>query len=189
MGHNEVPAALDAWEACWAPYDESTYGAVLAALDAEDVVLDIGAGDLRLARRLAQRCRFVFAVEQNPALLPAGRLPTNLQVITADAREMPFPKTITTAVLLMRHCRHFDLYWRQLMATSCRRLITNARWRTGLEIINLRRPRLSYDQHHQGWYGCHCGAAGFRPGPADRLSDEMLSRVVEVVACPRCAYG
>jgi glycerol kinase len=44
---------LDCWEQLWAPYDESTYQAVLAAIGPEDILLEIGAGDLRLAIRAA----------------------------------------------------------------------------------------------------------------------------------------
>ncbi len=57
MPQSLVPGTLrdlDPWEARWAPYDEATYAAVLAAIRPDDVVLDIGAGDLRLARRMAQ---------------------------------------------------------------------------------------------------------------------------------------
>ncbi len=52
----EPPSSEAAWEAMWAPYDEATYGAALAQIAADDVVLDIGAGDLRLARRAARIC-------------------------------------------------------------------------------------------------------------------------------------
>ena len=47
------PDPLDPWERMWAPYDEATYAAVLAAVGPDDILLEIGAGDLRLARRLA----------------------------------------------------------------------------------------------------------------------------------------
>ena len=39
------------WEALWSPYDQSTYHAVLEMIQSTDVVIDIGAGDLRLARQ------------------------------------------------------------------------------------------------------------------------------------------
>ena len=44
-----------AWEAQWAPYDDDTYARALDFVPPGAVVLDIGAGDLRLARRLAKR--------------------------------------------------------------------------------------------------------------------------------------
>ena len=37
------------WERRWAPYDELTYQEVLAQVRPDDLVLEIGAGDLRLA--------------------------------------------------------------------------------------------------------------------------------------------
>jgi hypothetical protein len=61
----------------------------------------------------------------------------NLVVIHGDARYVAFPNGITTAVLLMRHCTHFDLYVKKLQAVGCRTLITNARWRSGVEVIDL----------------------------------------------------
>jgi hypothetical protein len=50
------------WEAMWSPYDESTYRQVLSHVGPEDVVVDIGAGDLRLDRRLARISARVFCV-------------------------------------------------------------------------------------------------------------------------------
>jgi len=48
------------WEALWAPYDGPTYRDVLSRLQSNDVVLEIGAGDLRLARQIAQVAKKVF---------------------------------------------------------------------------------------------------------------------------------
>ena len=62
---------LNDWEARWAPYDEPTYQTVLQAIRPDDLVLDIGAGDLRLACRMAAVCRGVIAIERQPALLRA----------------------------------------------------------------------------------------------------------------------
>jgi SAM-dependent methyltransferase len=113
------------WEGMWAAYDDDTYAAALSFVPPESVVLDIGAGDLRFARRLAARSRWVYAVERRPELLGGGA-PDNMQVVCADARDWPFPSGLDVAVLLMRHCAHFDLYRRKLVAVGCRRLITNA---------------------------------------------------------------
>ena len=107
---------LDDWEARWAPYDEPTYQAVLQAIQPDDLVLDIGAGDLRLACRMAAICRGVIAIERQPALLRAqaaspGRIhPDNLTVLVGDARQLEFPQGITAGVLLMRHCTHYQYY-------------------------------------------------------------------------------
>ncbi len=68
------------WEAMFAPYDPQTYQAVLAQLGPEDVILDIGAGDLRLSRRMAQIARKVYAVEINAGLLDQAQAPSRKTV-------------------------------------------------------------------------------------------------------------
>ena len=80
------PGPLEEWEALWAPYDEATYAPALAAIEPSDVVLDIGAGDLRLTRRIAERAKQVIAWEIQPALVNAAvrPLPPNLAAIVAD---------------------------------------------------------------------------------------------------------
>ena len=178
------------WEALWAPYDESTYQAVLSTISPQDTLLDIGAGDLRLARRMAEIARQVYAIEiQKPVLQKAGsadNLPENLNVIHADACSIAFPNGITTAILLMRHCTHLYLYVKKLLATGCERLITNARWGTGVEVIDLAALRQPYDDLEIGWYACLCGAVGFKTGLPEQLSLEWIDHVTEVSNCPRC---
>src|SRR5512137_989487 len=130
-----VMKPLERWEALWAPYDEPTYQLVLDYVRPYDVVLDIGAGDLRLTRRVAAVARRVYAIERDPAVLTrsdrrAACWPANLIVICADALATAFPPDVTTALLLMRHCtrEHFAAYRQRLSALPrCRRLITNAR--------------------------------------------------------------
>jgi len=197
-------AAGDAsWEFLWAPYDEATYERALSYVPAGAAVLDIGAGDLRFARQLATRARIVYAIERQPALLPVTPspllprspaplpqdetcLPPTLIILCGDARVLPFPAGIDTAVLLMRHCAHFGLYREKLEAVGCRRLITNARWRMGVECIDLtRRPR-PYAELALGWYACRCGATGFRPGPPEALDERLAEVVHEVETCPEC---
>lgn len=178
------------WEALWAPYDESTYQAVLSTISPQDTLLDIGAGDLRLARRMAEIARQVYAIEIQILVLEQAKdlhcLPNNLQVIHADARSIAFPNGITTAVLLMRHCTHFYLYVQKLLATGCERLITNARWGTGVEVIDLSALWQPYDDLEIGWYACLCGAVGFKTGLPEQLSPEWIDHVTEVSNCPRC---
>jgi hypothetical protein len=133
-----VGGRLDDWEARWAPYDEPTYQTALSFVQSGDIVLDIGAGDLRLARRLAGLTQRVYTIERQPGLLSnQSPLPDNLTVLCADARFVAWPKGITLAVLLMRHCTYVGLYVARLRATGCRRLITNARWGMDVELMDL----------------------------------------------------
>jgi hypothetical protein len=156
---------------------------------AGSTVLDIGAGDLRLARQLARRAEYVIAVEIQPDLGAGESLPDNLEVIRADARTWPFPAGLDAAVLLMRHCRHVGLYIDKLTAAGCRWLITNARWGLGVERIDLRAPRAPFATVSLGWYGCRCGGTGFVPGLPGELTDRLLDTVREVDHCPECSHG
>jgi hypothetical protein len=195
--------ALIDWEAAWAAYDEDTYRFVIDHVGPEDVVLDIGAGDLRLARRLAAAARKVYALERSAAVLAqahrsalcpvVGQVaswPNNLIVVCADAVSWQFPSDVSVAVLLMRHCRsvHFAGYLARLRGVGCRRLITNARWKMGVEVIDLQSAE-AYDPDRVGWYACACGSIGFTPGDLDRITDQVLDQVAEVVACPNCGAG
>lgn len=183
-----IPAAAYEWERLWAPYDEPTYGEILSAVLPEDVVLEIGAGDLRLSRRLAGVAREVIAWEIQGDILQraAPNLPPNLTVWQVDARQAPVPPGVSTAVLLMRHCQHFQLYVHKLRASGCKRLITNARWGLGIEVLNLRLPRLLYNALPMGWFACWCGHTGFKVGAAEFLTRELETAVFEVIDCPNC---
>ncbi len=185
-GQEETGDNLDCWEACWAPYDEATYTAALSYIKPDDVVLDIGAGDLRLARRMAQITRRVYALEMQPDLLKGGlEGPENLLVICADARQVPWPAGITVGVLLMRHCTHLKLYVNRLRAVGCRRLITNARWRMGIELMDLKH-HLDWEKVQFGRYACICGQTGFIPGPLEKFTEACLEQVLDVEYCPAC---
>ena len=182
----EIP--VEAWEWMWAPYDAHTYDLVSEQIKENDIVLEIGAGDLRLSRQLAVQTKWVYALEVNETLLERSScaLPANLDVITGDARVVPFPDNITTAVLLMRHCTHFSLYFEKLRAGACHRLITNARWGINVETINLKAPRQPYRTLDMGWYACRCGNRGFKPGPPRALTEAVAGQVWEVDSCPLC---
>ncbi|RLC66547.1 MAG: rRNA adenine methyltransferase [Chloroflexi bacterium] len=182
---------LTGWEGWFSPYPLETYEAVLTHVAPRDVVLEIGAGDLRLALRMAQRAARVYAVEVNPVVVGSAletiglHMPRHLNVVCANALDFSFPPGITVAVLLMRHCRHFGTYFDRLQAVGCRRLLTNARWKSGLEVIDLQAPRLPLEQviqTYDGWYACRCGAVGY-VGLGDRAGDPPL----EVSACPDCS--
>ena len=183
-----APSSQTNWETLWAPYDQPTYDLVLAQLDAADIVLDIGAGDLRLARAMASLVRHVYAIEINPALNARSRrsLPANLTLLEGDALRLAFPQVLTCGVLLMRHCTHFREYFDKLKQASAKRLLTNARWRMGVEVVDLTAPRLPYEQIPYGWYACCCGATGFKAGPAEALTGETIPTSHEICTCPTC---
>jgi hypothetical protein len=98
---------------------------------------------------------------------------------------MPWPKGVTLGVLLMRHCTHFGLYVARLRKVGCRRLITNARWRMAVELVDLG-PRLAWNEADFGWYACTCGQIGFVPGPVELLTPDRMEQVAEVEECPTC---
>lgn len=178
---------LDDWEGWYSPYEEEIYQAVLDRIDGEDVVLDIGAGDLRLALCMAQRAQHVYALEVNPVVVGAAlsvvgfQLPRNLHVVCANAQDAAFPRGITVAVLLMRHCRHFGHYVERLQAAGCRRLLTNARWKDGVEMIDLQVPPLPLESVEEGWYACRCGSVGYVGSGAGGEKSPL-----EVGTCPMC---
>lgn len=174
-----------------APYDQPTYEAVLQLLHEDDIVLDIGAGDLRLARQMAGVVRKVYAVEVNSQVLERGlmfanALPTSLIPIYGDARSLEIPGDVTVGVLLMRHCTHFRLYLEKLRWVGARCLITNARWRMSVEQVDILAERTPFGDLRMGWYACLCGATGFHLGPAEQWSTEMDQIVQEVSECPQC---
>ncbi len=178
--------ALDAWEKRWAPYDEKTYQTVLSYVRSNDVVLDIGAGDLRLSRQVASIARQVYAIEMQAELLQTDQpVPGNLTVIWGDARYVAWPKYISLGILLMRHCTHVGLYVARLRARGCQRLVTNARWGMGVELMDLG-PRQAGSTVGIGWYACTCGQTGFIPGPPEQLTEERIDDIAEIESCPAC---
>lgn len=181
---------IEPWERLWAPYDGPTYQSVLDRILPTDVVLDIGAGDLRFARKAARISRRIYALEIRQDLIDSacmiGSLPNNLNIIQGDARSLSFPPGITCGVLLMRHCTHFALYVEKLKAAGATRLLTNARWGFGVETVWLKSRGSEYSQIPLGWYACKCGQVGFKPGSVALLTEEAESKVYEVVNCPEC---
>ena len=178
------------WEYQWAAYDEPTYRAVLDQISPTDVVIEIGAGDLRLAHAMCETAQKVYAVEIAPQMLERGLARRSsfdhLIPICADARTLPFPRDVTVGVLLMRHCTHFRLYAEKLKQAGAKRLITNARWRMGVECVALSMPRPAYERIDMGWYACWCGQVGFKSGPAERITPELDAIINDVCDCPDC---
>lgn len=177
------------WEMAWSPYDEPTYAAVTAVLKPTDVVLDIGAGDLRLARQMAVLVRKVIAWEIQSDILSLGidsSLPANLALMVTDARQEAVPTDVNVAVLLMRHCTHFRLYAEKLVAAGCRWLLTNARWGLDVEKVDLLAKRIPFTAVSLGWFACQCGHTGFVPGPPEQLTPDIERTIYEVFDCPEC---
>jgi hypothetical protein len=116
----------------------------------------------------------------------ADPLPVNLIPIRADARLLDFPSDITTGVLMMRHCTCFSLYAAKLRNAGADRLLTNARWRMDVEVVNLLAQRSSFSGSGMGWYACLCGGTGFKEGFVEYWSIEMDRITNEVSNCPQC---
>jgi len=104
------------------------YDEVLSLLRTDDVVFDVGAGDLRFALLISEKVRKVYAVEVNPEIL--GRalqvigysLPRNIIPICADAREFPLPRDVTVITCLMIHRSwSFPREWRRVRIIYTRR--------------------------------------------------------------------
>jgi len=190
---NNISTGHGDWELLWSPYDAPTYQAVLEQLDPQDIVLEIGAGDLRLARKMALVTRKVYGMEINASVLNQGlltgpALPQNLIAIQADALSENFPPDITIGVLLMRHCTHIMTYANKLLKLGCKKLITNARWHLDIETIDLQAPRLKFDQVEFGSFACWCGAVGFKVGPVDLFTPLTSAIIHEVSDCPDCFH-
>lgn len=179
---------LTDWEPYFHPSSENLRERVLELIKDSDVVLDIGAGDLFFAHKVALKAKRVYAIEVNPYLVAQGltelgfRIPRNLHVICANALDYPFPSVITVGILLMRHCKHFKLYFQKLQEAGCHFLITNARWKTDFEQIDLNSPRVSYKDLEEGWYACSCGSVGYK---GEGNLPEFPA--VEVKDCPNCS--
>ncbi len=107
------------WEIFFCPEKKENYHIFLKNLSEEDVVFDIGAGDLRFDLIMSQKIKKIYAIEINPTIL--GRalqvvgydLPENIIAICADAFQMDLPLDATVITCLMRHRQHpFRLAWR-----------------------------------------------------------------------------
>lgn len=181
---------LSDWEGWFHPYDGETHQFVLQHVGSQDTVLEIGAGDLRLALELARHVQRVYALEVNPLLVARALqeigldLPRNMHVICANALDVPVPPDVTVAVLLMRHCQHFETYFARLQLAGCRYFITNARWRSGVEVIDLAVPPVPFAELKEGWYACRCGAVGYVG-----QGDKPQATPTEVCDCPACRVG
>ena len=93
----------------WFLPEDKEYNIVLPYIEPNDIVLDIGAGNLAFDLLLAEKCKKVYAVELNPEVLGDALktirydLPRNLIAICANGVDFPVPKDVTCLVMLLRH--------------------------------------------------------------------------------------
>lgn len=117
----------------WFLPEVTNYDDCLSKLNPDDVVFDVGAGDLRFDLIMAEKVRKVYAVEINPKIL-AGALriigydmPENLTVICGNAFTMELPGDVTAVTCLMIHRKHeFPDSWKK-----CRMISTDSVMKTG----------------------------------------------------------
>lgn len=80
---------------------KDNYKEMLAKLSKNDVLCDMGAGDLRFALMASQICKKVYAVEMSPQIVSKAleiiswRLPRNLIAICGDWRYISVPNDVT----------------------------------------------------------------------------------------------
>ena len=106
-------------EAMFVP-EEWFYDEVLRYLEPDDVVFDVGAGDLRFDLIMARKVRRVYAVEVNPLTLGKALLtirydlPRNVIPICANALDLPLLQDVTAVTILMIH-RTWEIpeHWRK----------------------------------------------------------------------------
>lgn len=90
----------------YVPHEEN-YESMLQKLGPEDVLCDMGAGDLRFSLMASERCKKVYAVEMNPEILSDSLriikwcIPRNLVVVCADWRSFLIPQDVTVISCLV----------------------------------------------------------------------------------------
>lgn len=100
--------------------EEMNYSDCLSKLSPDDVVFDVGAGDLRFDLMMAEKVKKVYAVEIDPVVLASALkiigfdMPVNLTVICGNAFEMELPRDVTVITCLMIHRKHdFPESWKK----------------------------------------------------------------------------
>lgn len=110
---------MKGWEIFIVP-ESMFYEEVLAMISEDDVVFDVGAGDLRFDLMLSEKVKKVYAVEINPEFLGGALkiigydMPLNIVVICGNAFEMEIPGDVTVVTCLMIHRQHdFPEQWKR----------------------------------------------------------------------------
>ena len=110
---------MKGWEIFYVPED-MFYDPCLEKLSRDDVVFDVGAGDMRFDLIMAEKVRKVYAVEINPTITARALniigygLPPNLIAVCGNAFEMELPSDVTVVTCLMIHRQHeFPEQWKR----------------------------------------------------------------------------
>lgn len=110
---------MKGWEIFIVP-ESMFYEEVLSMVSQDDVVFDVGAGDLRFDIMLSEKAKKVYAVEINPEFLGGALkiigydLPGNVVPICGNAFEMELPCDTTVVTCLMIHRQHeFPEHWKR----------------------------------------------------------------------------
>lgn len=110
---------MKGWEIFYVP-EEMFYDACLEKLSRDDVVFDVGAGDMRFDLIMSEKVRKVYAVEINPKITARALniirygMPTNMIAICGNAFEMELPRDVTVVTCLMIHRQHeFPEQWKR----------------------------------------------------------------------------
>ena len=110
---------MKGWEIFYVPED-MFYDPCLEKLSRDDVVFDVGAGDMRFDLIMAGTVRKVYAVEINPTITARALniigygLPTNVIAMCGNAFEMELPGDVTAVTCLMIHRQHeFPESWKR----------------------------------------------------------------------------
>ena len=99
------------WEGFFCPEDNN-YQDCFNQLKKEDVVFDIGAGDLRFDLIMLKKVKKVYSIEIDPTILgPALKVigfskPANLIVINGNGFDFEIPNDVTVITCLMIHRKH-----------------------------------------------------------------------------------
>jgi len=96
----------------WFLPERRFYAKVLANIESDDVILDVGAGNFALDFLMAEKAKKVYAMEINPIIVKdaldviGSSLPSNLTLICGNALDFPVPRDVNTIVILMKHFIH-----------------------------------------------------------------------------------
>lgn len=109
----------------WFNPEVTNYDDCLSKLNPDDIIFDVGAGDLRFDLIMAEKVRKVYAVEINPKILASSLriikydMPENLIVICGNAFDMDLPGDVTVVTCLMIHRQHeFPDSWKKARIIS-----------------------------------------------------------------------